>query len=79
MSLLNLTYEVDLKPGEKLTLPASLIEAVDAGRWLITIRPCAVITMPTMPIRSHNAFLNSYAPEDDGLYDELWRYISLQF
>ena len=70
MSLLNLTYEVELKPGEKLTLPAYLINAVDAGRWLITIRPYAAATF-TMPIRSHSAFLNSYAPEDEGLYDEL--------
>jgi hypothetical protein len=22
------------------------------------------------PIRSHNAFLNSYAPKDEGLYDD---------
>ncbi len=71
MSLLNLTYDVELKPGEKLTLPASLINAIDAGRWLITIRPYAVETMPTPSIRSHSAFLNSYAPEDEGLYDEL--------
>jgi hypothetical protein len=71
MSLLNLTYEIELKPGEKLTLPTSLINAVDAGRWLITIRPYATATVPAPPIRSHSAFLNSYAPEDEGLYDEL--------
>lgn len=71
MSLLNLTYEIELKPGEKLTLPTSLIDAVDAGRWLITIRPYAVAPTSTMPVRSHSAFLNSYAPEDEGLYDEL--------
>lgn len=71
MSLLNLTYEVELKPGEKLTPPASLVDAVDAGRWLITIRPYATAAAPTVPVRSHGAFLNSYAPEDEGLYDEL--------
>ncbi len=72
MSLLNLTYDVELKPGEKLTLPASLINAVDAGRWLITVRPYTVATAaPTTLIRDHSAFLNSYAPEDEGLYDEL--------
>ena len=71
MSLLNLTYDVELKPGEKLTLPASIIDAVDAGRWLITIRPYMAAPMSAMPIRSHGAFLNSYAPEDEGLYDEL--------
>lgn len=71
MSLLNLTYDVELKPGEKLTLPASLINAVDAGRWLVTIRPYTVSTQLLPTIRDHRAFLNGYAPEDEGLYDEL--------
>jgi hypothetical protein len=55
--------ETELEPGEKLTLPASLIAQVGAGRWLITIQPLAA------PIRSHSAFLGSYTPEDEGLYD----------
>ena len=63
-SLVSLTYEIELKPGEKLTLPESLIAQVDAGRWLIIIQPLPV------PIRRHSAFLNSYAPEDEGLYDD---------
>ena len=63
-SLVNLTYEIELKPGEKLTLPESLSAHINAGRWLITIHP-----LPT-PLRSHSAFLNSYAPEDEGLYDD---------
>jgi len=63
-SLVNLTYEVELEPGERLTLPESLIAHLGAGRWLITIHP-----LPA-PIRSHSAFLNSYAPEDEGLYDD---------
>jgi hypothetical protein len=63
-SLVNLTYEIELEPGEKLTLPESLIAHVEAGRWLITIHP-----LP-LPIRSHSAFLNSYVPEDEGLYDD---------
>ena len=71
MSLLNLTYDIEINPGEKLTLPAALINAVDAGRWLITIQPYAAETVPAMPIRSHSAFLTSYIPEDEGLYDEL--------
>ena len=63
-SLVNLTYEIELESGEKLTLPESLIAHVNAGRWLITICPLPI------PIRSHSAFLNSYAPEDEGLYDD---------
>jgi len=71
MSLVNLTYDIEVKPGEKLTLPASLIDAVEAGRWRITIQPYGVAAAPILPIRSHSAFLSSYAPEDEGLYDEL--------
>ncbi|MBL7183811.1 MAG: hypothetical protein ISS50_05110 [Anaerolineae bacterium] len=63
-SLVNLTYEIELEPGEKLTLPESLIAHVNAGRWLITIHPLPI------PTRSHSAFLNSYAPEDEGVYDD---------
>ena len=68
-NLTNLTYEIELQPGEKLTLPESLVESVGAGRWLITIEPLATAPSAT-PIRDHRAFLNSYAPEDEGLYDD---------
>ena len=67
-NLLNLTYEVAIEPGEKLTLPQTLIDSVGTGRWLITIQPFAMSTASI--IRDHSAFLNSYAPEDEGLYDE---------
>jgi len=68
-TLVNLTYEIELQPGEKLTLPASLIDSVGAGRWIITVQPF-LTEDSTLPIRSHIAFLNSYAPEDEGLYDD---------
>ncbi len=71
MSLLNLTYEVEVKPGQKLTLPDSLVNAVDAGHWLITIQPYPDTTPPAPSVRNHSAFLNGYAPEDEGLYDGL--------
>jgi len=29
------------------------------------------ITALPAPIRRHSAFLNSYAPEDEGLYDDI--------
>lgn len=57
-----LTCEVEVKPGEKLSLPPSL-SAVGPGRWLITVEPANAV-------RRHSAFLNSYAPEDEGLYDD---------
>lgn len=68
-NLLNLTYEVELKPGEKLVLPDSLVVGVGEGRWLITIQPAGV-EESFYPIRDHSAFLSSYIAEDEGLYDD---------
>ena len=65
--LVNLTVEVTLQPGEKLSLPQSLIDSVGAGDWLISIQPA---TASQTVIRNHSAFLNGYAPEDEGLYDD---------
>jgi len=67
-SPVRLTYQVELEEDEKLTLPHSLRDQIGKGRWLITIEPCH--ESPSLPIRSHSAFLNSYAPEDEGLYDD---------
>lgn len=63
--LLQLAFEIELQEGEKLTLPSSILEGIGKGKWLITIQPKS-----PAPNRSHNAFLNSYAPEDEGLYDD---------
>ncbi len=68
-NLLNLAYEIEIQPGEKLTLPQTLIDGIGAGRWLITIQPFALPT-DISPLRDHTAFLNSYVPNDEGLYDE---------
>ena len=67
-NLVNLTYEVDLAPGEKLNLPPELVKTIGAGRWLVTIRPAIRETLSA--VRNHSAFLNSYTPEDEGLYDD---------
>jgi hypothetical protein len=64
---INLTYEIELAPGEKLTLPESLVSSIGTGRWIVTVRP---LSLATEFIRSHAAFLNSYASEDEGLYDD---------
>lgn len=67
--VINLTYDIELGPGEKLSLPQGVIESIGPGRWRVTIEP--VIPEPeTVPLRDHSAFLNSYASEDEGLYDE---------
>lgn len=63
--LVTLTYEIEVQPGEKLSLPESLIENIGAGSWVITIQQ-----KQKLPTRSHDAFLNGYAPEDEGLYDD---------
>ena len=64
---INLTYEIELEPGEKLTLPESLVSSVGTGRWIVTVRP---FPTATAPIRSHDAFHNSFVSEDEGLYDD---------
>ncbi len=64
--LITLTYEIKLKPGEKLNIPESLLENVGAGSWVITIQKKTQLPVET---RTHDSFLNGYAPEDEGLYD----------
>jgi hypothetical protein len=59
--LVQLTYEIELQEGEKLRLPDALVASIGPGRWLVSVQPCAT--------RDHTPFLNSYAPEDEGLYD----------
>ena len=60
-------YEVEVQPGEKLTLPSALLDAVGPGRWVITVEPAD----DTAVIRDHRAFLAGYADKDEGLYDDL--------
>ena len=67
-SLVAVTYEIDLEPGETLVLPPELIASLKAGRWRLTLQPLQDTNAPA--IRDHSAFLNSYAPEDEGLYDD---------
>jgi hypothetical protein len=66
--VLNLTYEVELQAGEKLSLPDSLLNSIGAGRWVVTIQ--SIAPEESMSMLDHTAFLNGYAPEDEGLYDD---------
>jgi hypothetical protein len=68
---LGLSSSVELKPGEELRLPRELVEKVGPGRWTITITPWTSESGAPPPIRRHDAFLQSFAPEDEGLYDDL--------
>ena len=63
-----ITFDVHLQPGEALSLPVSAAEIVGPGHWLVSIRPAD--DAHAQPVRDHTAFLNSYAPEDEGLYDD---------
>jgi hypothetical protein len=69
-SPVSLIYEVEIQPGEKLTLPEPLVESVGPGRWVIRVQPVDA-GLAFLPIRDHRAFLESYAPEDEGLYDDV--------
>jgi hypothetical protein len=62
-------YDIQLKPGESLSLPKEAASIVGPGHWQVTIRQSDAIETESS-MRSHSAFINSYAPEDDGLYDD---------
>ena len=68
-TLLGMTYEIEIEPGEQFSLPQWLIDSISPGRWTLVIRPVTTPVLPE-PVRNHQAFLNSYVPEDDGLYDD---------
>jgi hypothetical protein len=63
--LLQLAFEIELQDGEKLTIPSYIMEGIGKGKWIITIQPKS-----ETGDRAHDAFLKSYSPEDEGLYDE---------
>jgi hypothetical protein len=62
--LVRLTYEIELQPGEQLRLPEAIVASIGPGRWRLTLQP---VRRPS--VRTHAAFLDGYAPEDEGLYD----------
>ena len=64
----DLAFTVELAPGEHLALPPDVVDKVGPGRWIVTIRPWEDTASV---VRRHDAFLNGYAPEDEGLYDDL--------
>lgn len=78
--VVSLSCEVELFAGETLTLPEDLTNRIGVGRWLISIAPAPLpkpeqspgmeIVQIAEPVRQHDAFLNGYAPEDEGLYDD---------
>ncbi len=67
--LTEITYDIKLLPGEPLRLPIDAAEILGPGHWLVSIRPVGPSEHQALG-RDHTAFLNSYAPEDEGLYDD---------
>lgn len=65
--VVHITYEIKLLSREKLTLPPSLVESIGAGNGIITIE--AKLTVSSI-VRRQNAFLQVYASEEEGFYDE---------
>ena len=65
-----LTFNIELGRGEKLTLPATLINSVGEGRWTITVQPADDTGDAA---RDHSAFLDSYSTADEGLHDDCQR------
>ena len=59
-----LSYEVELGPGDRLTLtlPRPLADSVGPGRWLITVQPL----LADSPLRDHAALLRSYVRKKKG-------------
>jgi hypothetical protein len=64
-----ITYDVELRPGEALTLPADAAAIIGPGRWRVSITS-GENGLNKESVRDHSAFLNSYVPEDEGLYDD---------
>lgn len=63
--LLKLAFEVEIEEGEQLNLLSSIVQGIGKGKWVITIQPKTLVSD-----RLHSSFLNSYASEDEGLYDD---------
>ena len=65
---MDFSITVDVLPGERFALPPEILEKLGPGRWTVTVRPASI---ERASVRLHDAFLNAYAPEDEGLYDDL--------
>src|SRR5262245_39323034 len=60
-----LSFSVELEPGQKLSLPQSVVDSISPGRWQVSI--CSLADDAEQGcIRDHSAFLHGYAPEDEG-------------
>lgn len=63
-------YDIQLQPGEVLSLPKDAKPILGPGHWLVSIKPADTAESQSGFIRNHSAFMSSFAPEDEGLYDD---------
>ena len=67
--LTELKFEIEIQPSAELVFPKDLTKMVGPGRWLVSITS-ANQTRSSPPLRDHAGFLDSYAIDDEGLYDD---------
>ena len=68
-NLSEVIYDIELEPGEPLRLPEDATKIFGPGHWLVSIKPVSPFSRNELH-RDHSAFLASYTPEDEGLYDD---------
>ncbi len=47
--LVRLEYEIEIHPGEQLSLPETLVAGIGPGRWRLTIQPVHHAAVETIP------------------------------
>ncbi len=62
---IDLSWEIEIGPGEKLMLSRELVDIVGPGRWLLTLSH--LDEQQPGRIRDQRPFLQSYAPDDDAV------------
>jgi hypothetical protein len=62
-------FEVELGPDETLSLPEEVAASIRGGVWIVTVEPKSEWSGERF--RDHSSFLAGYAPEDEGLYDDV--------
>ncbi|MEX0783798.1 MAG: hypothetical protein WD557_14235 [Dehalococcoidia bacterium] len=60
-------YRIQVAESDRQQLPEPLREVLGEGDWLVTVEPADDGTL----LRDHSSLLSGYAPEDEGLYDDL--------
>jgi predicted DNA-binding antitoxin AbrB/MazE fold protein len=69
--LFNMTFHINAIYEAGVLRPLSPVPLEEHQVVSLSISAASEQTSsPEQPVREHTAFLNSYAPEDEGLYDD---------